>query len=280
MSTTPTWSPGSGTGSFTPPRTTPAEPVSTKRERGMKRPSPRMRDRVVMAVLAVVVVALVVAAGGLVWKALTPVDASAPVPEVEFEMPQGKPTGPTGEQPVAMDGGGQMTVADMAPNTLFIPALGVYMPLENDATFVDSRYSNFETLKVPVNARKAVHYAAGAPLVGGDAGTTLIAGHVSTASGWGALRYLYTLKGGELIYTADATGSKQEWQLTRMRVEQHTDFPQEYWSAEGDRQLVITTCGGQMTSGRHFLKNIFAIATPVNPAPAPTDASNAEAGSA
>ncbi len=52
-----------------------------------------------------------------------------------------------------------------------------------------------------------------------------------------------------------------------MRVEDHTAFPQEYWSAEGERQLVITTCGGRVVGGQ-FKQNIFAIATPVDPTPA------------
>jgi sorbitol-specific phosphotransferase system component IIBC len=90
-----------------------------------------------------------------------------------------------------------------------------------------------------------------------------VASHVSQASGWGALRYLYTLRGGEIIYTKDASGHTQQWQLTQMRVLEHTDFPQDYWSKTGSRQLVVTTCGGTIRGG-HYDKNIFAIATPVN----------------
>jgi sorbitol-specific phosphotransferase system component IIBC len=93
-----------------------------------------------------------------------------------------------------------------------------------------------------------------------------VASHVSQASGWGALRYLYTLRGGEMIYTNDASGHTQQWQLTqmRMRMLEHTDFPQEYWSKDGVRQLVVVTCGGTIRSG-HYDKNIFAIAKPVDP---------------
>lgn len=79
---------------------------------------------------------------------------------------------------------------------------------------------------------------------------------------WGAMRYLYTLRGGEMIYTKDASGHSQQWQLTQMRVLEHTDFPQDYWSKTGSRQLVVTTCGGTIRGG-HYDKDIFAIATPV-----------------
>lgn len=269
MSTPPPWTPGSGSNSFTPPRITTTEPVKSRDARPS---SPeKKKGKAVTTALSILVVVLLVGAGLLAWQALIPEDVSAPVPESEFEMPLQEPVGATGEVPVPMDDGSQMTVADMEPGTMFIPALGVYMPVQSDATFVSSRYADFDTLKVPSNPRRAAHFAGGAPLAGGDAGTTLVAAHVSTGSGWGSLRFLYTLKGGELIYTKDADGNLQEWQLTKMRVEQHTDFPQEYWSAEGERQLVVTTCGGSMNPDRHFLKNIFAIANPVVADPTPAD---------
>ncbi|WP_311245389.1 MULTISPECIES: class F sortase [unclassified Microbacterium] len=269
MSTSQPWAPGSGTNSFTPPPASTTEPVRPGKSTSTK--GSTKKGRIVNIALSMLVVVLLIGAGILVWQAFTPADSSAPIPESEFEVPLQDPVGAAGDSPVPMDDGSQMTVADMEPNTMFIPALGVYMPVQADSTFVSSRYSDFDTLKVPSNPRRAAHYAGGAPLVGGDAGTTLVAAHVSTGSGWGSLRYLYTLTGGELIYTKDAEGQVQEWQLTKMRVEQHTDFPQEYWSNEGERQLVVTTCGGPMTKDRHFLKNIFAIATPVDADPEPAD---------
>jgi len=159
-----------------------------------------------------------------------------------------------------------MTVATMGPNSLFIPSLGIYMPVETSSTFVSSKYAGFDTLRIPSNPKHGVRYGAGAPMAGSEHGTTLIASHVSTSNGWGALRYLYKLKGGELIYTKDGNGRLQEWQMTRMRVEGHTSFPQEYWSSDGVRQLVVTTCGGKVSRGL-FTQNIFAIAAPVEPKP-------------
>lgn len=219
--------------------------------------------------LSILMVMLLVAAGLLVWKAFA-VDVAdsveAPLPAGEFAKPAGEPVGPTGDDPVDVDGV-TMTAASMGPNTLFIPALSVYMPLEASETFVSSRYSGFDTLKVPKNPRHGVYYEGGAGLYGGQAGVTMIASHVSSSTGWGALRYLYTLTGGEMIYTKDADGQLQSWQLTEMRVEEHTAFPQEYWSPEGDRYLVITTCGGGITADGNYKKNIFAVAVPVDPLP-------------
>lgn len=243
--------------------------------------------------MGVLVVLLVAAAGFLTWKAFSlpgPESIEAPLPAQEFTIPAGAVVGPTGMDPVEVntagggdadgggadnDGGGSgggggasatgtMTVAKMAPNTLFIPALGVYMPVEADSSFEASKYAGFETIKIPDDASRGVWYAGGAPMHGGDQGVTMIAAHVSTSSGWGTLKDLHRLTGGEMIYTTDAQGRRQSWQLTQMRVENHRDFPQEYWSAQGPRSLVVTTCGGRVNAQEYFQQNIFAVAVPVD----------------
>lgn len=272
MSNTPPWAHETIGATATKPAAAPPGSVPAAQRPSSSAPKRQRtgRGRLVTVLLSALVVVLVVAAGLLTWQAFTPDDIAAPLPASEFDRPVGTTVGATGQQPVTLQDGATgpggisaMTVEKMAPNSLFIPAIGAYLPVEQDSTFVSSRYAGFETLRVPENARHGVRYASGAPMVGGDHGTTLIASHVSTKTGWGALRYLYRLKGGELIYTKDAAGKTQAWQMTRMRVENHTEFPQEYWSAEGTRQLVVVTCGGPMTATRHYTENVFAIATPV-----------------
>lgn len=276
MNSTPPWAQTpTGTG-FSAPRasTTPATSAGLLGRHIVRAAQEAQRSRsarMVSVFLVALIVALIAAAGGLAWRALVPEDMSAPVPAAGFEVAPGEPVGATGKALVDLQEGSpgerrRMTVADMGKNSMFIPSLGVYMPLEQDSTFVSSHYAGFDTLRVPSNPWHGVRYSSGAPLYGGDAGTTLVASHVSNRTGWGALRHLYTLRGGELIYTKDADGQVQTWQLTRMRIENHTDFPQEYWSSEGERQLVVTTCGGTLRAG-NYDKNIFAIATPIDPAP-------------
>lgn len=272
MTNPPPWSTTAG---FTPPRISSAELRAAKEMPAVqKRQNRPIGGQPLTITLILLVVALVAGAGLLAYQGMKPTSTAspeAPIPTHLFkEKASGVATGPDGKtQPVdVVSSNGptghakSMTATDMANNSLFIPALGVYMPLEGDSAFVASRYSGFDTIEVPANPRHGVWYGKGAPLVGADVGTTLVASHVSQASGWGALRYLYTLRGGEMIYTKDAAGKTQQWQLTQMRVLEHTDFPQEYWSADGVRQLVVVTCGGTI-SGGHYDKNIFAIATPV-----------------
>lgn len=273
MTDTPPWARGSSATGFTPPTPTehvfPSELRVTTSARPVEAVAQR-KSRLVTVLLSLLVVALIVAAGVLVWKAFAPQqDVSAPLPASQYSQPAtGVAVGPTGTTPVAtQDGGGPMTVAKMAPSTLFIPSLGIYMPVEADSTFVASKYAGFDQIRIPSNPKHGVWYKAGAPMFSGSEGTTLIAAHVSNHNGWGALRYLYKIRAGAMLYTKDAAGQLQSWQMTRMRVEDHTAFPQEYWSAKGVRQLVVTTCGGQVDSQNLFTQNLFAIASPIDPKP-------------
>jgi hypothetical protein len=269
----------------TPPRPSWASPIrlqdlaTPESEQRSSQTSSSLRDapqrkphRMGTVFLSVLVVVLITAAGLMLWKAFNPVNTEAPLPASEFKNPlpetvSQEAVGPTGVEPVPLENGTSMTVENMGANTLFIPALGVYMPVQADDTFVASRYSGFNTLKVPRDLSRSVRYSGGAGLTvrdSADTGTTLIAAHVSGNNKWGAIRYLYKLTGGELIYTKDAAGTRQTWQMAQMRVEKHTDFPQTYWSPEGTRQLVITTCGGKLSNSGWYQDNIFAVAVPVD----------------
>ena len=51
--------------------------------------------------------------------------------------------------------------------------------------------------------------------------------------------------------------------MTRVWNTDHKSFPQEYFSNEGERQLVLTTCGGRVNAQGYYRDNIFVIAKPV-----------------
>lgn len=156
-----------------------------------------------------------------------------------------------------------MAVSGMDPMSVFIPAIGAYSRVRGSAEFKSSRYANFQGIAVPSNPKRSVWFSGGAPLVGGDAGTTFIAGHVAHNGVWGAFRRLYRLRGGEVVWTKDEGSRTQRWQVVRIMTTKHTDFPQDFWSPFGERRLVIATCGGKAHRG-YYSQNIFAIAVPVN----------------
>jgi len=192
-----------------------------------------------------------------------------PVPSQDVKVPASAPVRGADGDALVDTNAGPMSVKHMAPLHYFIPALGVYSEIEPSETFAPTeQYANFDSIKIPWDDSKSVWYSAGGSL--GDngpatTGTTLLASHVTNGVHWGVLRYLYTLKGGELVYAKDAAGKLTAWKVTDLFTRFHTDFPQEFWSAKGVRQIVVVTCGDVDAVTGEYLKNVFAVATPVDP---------------
>lgn len=272
-----------------------AEEPSAKQQkaRGQKKQKPK-KPRLLQTFVSLVVVLVLLGGGGfLVWQGTQGTgETEAPLPAEEIHVENPDIAGALGtdeevevftdpqregttfededhgaEASTAEEGSvpSSMTVEHMASNSVFMPAAGAYSQINADATFVDSRYTvEFQTLRVPSDPQQSVWYSQGAPLTGGDEGTTFLASHISASGVRGAFWNLHTLSGGEMVYTKDDQGAVQAWQVTQMRVLNHREFPQEYWNAEGQRQLVIATCGGQINDQGYFTDNVFAIAQPVD----------------
>ena len=63
-----------------------------------------------------------------------------------------------------------MSVARMAPVSVFIPESGIYMELQGSDSFEASNYGDLQTIHVPTNVHRGVWYSAGAPLTASDTG--------------------------------------------------------------------------------------------------------------
>lgn len=63
-----------------------------------------------------------------------------------------------------------MSVARMAPGSVFIPESGIYLELQPSDTFEASNYGDLQTIHVPTNVHRGVWYSAGAPLTQSDTG--------------------------------------------------------------------------------------------------------------
>ena len=61
-----------------------------------------------------------------------------------------------------------MSIARMAPGSVFIPESGIYMELQASDTFEASNYGDLQTIHVPTNVHRGVWYSAGAPLTQSD----------------------------------------------------------------------------------------------------------------
>ena len=196
-----------------------------------------------------------------------------------------------------------MSIARMAPGSVFIPESGIYLELQPSDTFEASNYGDLQTIHVPTNVHRGVWYSAGAPLTASDTGvltgvrpdssssqssdsvmsgtrsgsegqkdqrvdaqgTTLIASHVAwTKRHRGALYTMATdVKQNQLIWVKGFDGSLSTWRVSGMWVAEHQAFPEDYFSATGPRRLVLTTCGGRVNDYGYYQQNVFLVAEPV-----------------
>ncbi|HEU5223041.1 MAG TPA: class F sortase [Candidatus Lumbricidophila sp.] len=265
MSTTPYVLPGWDTPTAPSVVKSPARSAVSRKPVKQKR-----RFGTLVRVLGVIMVVELLAVGGaLVYLGISQQGSvpDAPVPAHDVSAPNAPVTGATGEAMVDTNAG-PMSVEKMQPLHYFIPALGVYSEIVPMTGFTPSRYSGFDSLKIPSDPSKSAWYEKGGALADngpGTSGTTLLASHITSENKWGVLKQLYTLKGGELIYVKDAAGKLSVWKVSELTTKLHTEFPQEYFKADGARQLVVTTCGEYSAKIGHYTKNIFAIAEPVDP---------------
>lgn len=221
-------------------------------------------------------------------------------PVVNADSDQGSNTWEINTEDYRID---TMSVARMAPGSVFIPESGIYMELQGSDSFEASNYGDLQTIHVPTNVHRGVWYSAGAPLTESDTGvltgvrpdssssqssdsvmsgtrsgsegqkdqrvdaqgTTLIASHVAwTKRHRGALYTMATdVEQNELIWVKGFDGSLSTWRVSGMWFAEHQAFPEDYFSPTGPRRLVLTTCGGRVNDYGYYQQNVFLVATPV-----------------
>lgn len=102
----------------------------------------------------------------------TPVEATDDVlthewPVVNADSDQGSNTWEINTEDYRID---TMSIARMAPGSVFIPESGIYMELQGSDSFEASNYGDLQTIHVPTNVHRGVWYSAGAPLTASDTG--------------------------------------------------------------------------------------------------------------
>ena len=180
-----------------------------------------------------------------------------------FEQPAVEETGPEEAEPSPEPDATAMTLAAMPYSSVWIPSLEAHAPISGSAEFVASSYDHVTTLSIPKSAKEVGWYSAGGALAGRGEGTTLLASHASTRKDPGVFREIYTMQPGDLVWTRDEEGRLQGWAVRHLWASDHDQFPEEYFAADGERQLVLTTCGGRLNSRGVYAQNVFAVATPV-----------------
>lgn len=88
-------------------------------------------------------------------------------PVVNADSDQGSNTWEINTEDYRID---TMSIARMAPGSVFIPESGIYMELQGSDSFEASNYGDLQTIHVPTNVHRGVWYSAGAPLTVSDTG--------------------------------------------------------------------------------------------------------------
>lgn len=88
-------------------------------------------------------------------------------PVVNADSDQGSNTWEINTEDYRID---MMSIARMAPGSVFIPESGIYMELQGSDSFEASNYGDLQTIHVPTNVHRGVWYSAGAPLTASDTG--------------------------------------------------------------------------------------------------------------
>ncbi len=143
------------------------------------------------------------------------------------------------------------------PRQLVLPRFGVRAD-------VLSVTSDLGSLTVPENPRQ-VGWWVGSALPGSSAGTTVIDGHIDSASaGVGAFIHLSDLVPGDSVSIVGSTGRTLDYDVVARRVyAKNAGLPSSLFAAGGPERLVLISCGGPFDPARgSYEDNIVVFATP------------------
>lgn len=214
---------------------------------------------------------LMASGGWVIFDALTSNLSHPPVLERDWTAnPDQGTTGPLSggvvlpglEEGKNGDREGHMSPDVMENNTLYIPALGAYGPIDtsgDNGKVVDG------VLGLP-GPEKVTRWQKGSN-VGKDSGTMLITGHISYNGVRGVLHDLALATPGNIAYVKANNGSVEAYQLTSMKNYDKQSLPGELWNPAGPKRLAVVTCGGELIrSGNslHYEDNIVSYWTPIS----------------
>jgi hypothetical protein len=145
------------------------------------------------------------------------------------------------------------------PTTVRVPAIGVAAPVV--PTAVDGRGA----LGIPEDPREVGWWSGGAA-PGSPYGTTLLAGHVDSATkGLGSLVDLSRAPIGARVTVTGTDGASQAYRVVARRSYPKATLPtRELFRQDVPARLLLITCGGQFDRATgHYERNVVVFAVPV-----------------
>ena len=144
------------------------------------------------------------------------------------------------------------------PTTLRVPAIGVTAPV------VPTRVGKGGALGVPEDPREVGWWSGGAA-PGSPYGTTLLAGHVDSATrGLGSLVDLSQTPVGARVRVEGLGGTSQDYTVVARRSYPKATMPtRELFRQDVPARLLLITCGGRFDRGSgHYERNVVVFAVP------------------
>jgi hypothetical protein len=221
--------------------------------------APPWRGPGLPAVLAVAGVVCLLVAG--VWYSISAAAAAstdvgpAPAPAPRGSAPPW-PVRDLTERPATRTPAGRVRAAP-APTVLHLGRQRVKAP-------VLAMGQQRRALDLPADPRKIGWWAAGAA-PGDPAGTTLLAGHVDSATrGLGVLAGLRKIGPDDPVTVTDAAGRVHRYVVASRHRYAKADLPTSVFSTAGSPRLVLVTCGGAFDRRTgHYADNVVVVATPL-----------------
>jgi hypothetical protein len=148
-------------------------------------------------------------------------------------------------------------VRHAAPVSVLIPRVGVR------STLVDLRKNPNGTVQVPADYQRAGWYVGSSHP--GDAGPTVLIGHVDSKKGPGVFYKLAELKPGDVITVVRADHTSVRFRVQAVKRFAKRAFPTALvYQGDGKPSLRLVTCGGQFDRRTgHYLDNTIVFAAPL-----------------
>ena len=175
--------------------------------------------------------------------------------------PESDPASPTASDATAPESAQQGTTAE-SQRVTFVPQ-SVVLPGGESARVFPAKTVDGE-LKVPENVDH-VGWWDGSSFIGDPFGSTVIAGHVDSATeGLGYFARLLTIDVGERISVEDDENSRV-YRVTSVRTvtKQALAASSGALDQQGDHRLVLITCSGAYRPGTGYDSNLIVTAEPV-----------------
>lgn len=191
-----------------------------------------------------------------------PAPAPAPAPSLEpspteaTDDPAAFAVPPASRSQAALARGG---TRKSVPMRLLVDDVELDAPLDPTGVREDG------LMEIPDDGDRAGWYQYG-PSPGAGSGSVVLAGHVDTSEGLGAMAALRDVDLGAVVSVEMSDGTSQRYEIIGRETVEKDDLPtDEIFDRGGPERLTLITCGGPWRSeASSYRDNVVVVATPID----------------